>query len=164
LGGDVLREVDVATNQPIDPSRVPSIHLVEAVLNREEQSYRFRAAGIDNKAGLLLGAAGVLVALVGSRPSVAGLIGQIFAAGSGGAAVLTLWPRVDKGIGPREVRDRYLTSDPTLTRMILLNTRLGLHDRDEKRLITKAKRLRLAAVLLMTATVAIVAGGIVRAF
>ena len=154
----------VTTPQPIDSARVPSLPLVEAALDREEESYRFRAGGIDSKAGLLLSAAGVLVALVGTKPGIAGLIGQVIAIASGGAAVLTLLPRVDKAIGPRQLRDRYLTTDASITRMVVLNTRIELHSQDERRLMTKAVRLRWAAVLLLCAASAIVIGAIVNQF
>jgi hypothetical protein len=148
--------------EPIDPRQIPSIRLVEEELDREEISYRNRANGIDTKAGLILTAAGVLVALVGTRPSVAGLVGQmiaLLAATVGGAA---LFPRVDKGISASELRDRYLSVDASITRMVLLNTRIELHLKDEQRLITKAWRLRLASLLLVSAAVAIVVGAIIH--
>jgi len=137
--------------------------LVEDALIREEESYRFRAGSIDTKAGLLLGAAGIVVALVGNEPGVAELAAQLLAAGSGVTAALTLWPRVDKGIAPRSLRDRYLTADLIRTRLVLLNTRLELHAKDESQLIRKARHLRLAAALLLAATATLVAGGIVSA-
>lgn len=148
----------------IEPTRLPSLDVVEAALAREEDSYRQRAQSIDTRLGLLLGAAGVLVAFVGGRSSIAGLVGQVVALAAGGAAVLGLWPRVDKGIAPRKLRDRYLAADPTLTRMRLLNTRLELHEKDEVGLMTKARRLRAAALLLLSAATTIVVGSIVEAF
>ncbi|MGQ4819382.1 hypothetical protein ACQ1ZK_20055, partial [Enterococcus faecium] len=63
---------------------------------------------------------------------------------------------MDKGIAPRKLRDRYLAADPTLTRMRLLNTRLELHEKDEIRLLAKARRLRAAALLLFCAATTIV--------
>jgi hypothetical protein len=143
---------------------VPSLEVVEAALAREEDSYRHRAAGIDTRAGLLLGAAGALVALVGTQPTLAGAGAQVLAAGAGGAAVLTLWSRVDKGIAPRSLRNRYLAVDPVRTRLILLNTRLEVHAQDERQLVTKARRLRVSAALLLVATAVIVVGGIVSLF
>ena len=103
------------------------------------------------------------MALVGNEPGVAELAAQLLAAGSGVTAVLTLWPRVDKGIAPRSLRDRYLTADLIRTRLVLLNTRLELHAKDESQLIRKARHLRLAAALLLAATATLVAGGIVSA-
>ncbi|TFV58342.1 hypothetical protein E4P41_13045 [Geodermatophilus sp. DF01-2] len=146
------------TPQNIDPARIPSLPIVETALVREEDSYRFRAQGMDTRLGLLLSAAGVLVALVGNRPSVAGLAGQVLALAAGATAVHGLWPRVDKGVAPRRLRDRYLAVDPTLTRMRLLNTRLDLHAQDEGRLLDKARRLRACALLLLAAATAVVMG------
>jgi hypothetical protein len=148
--------------QPLNPSQIPSIALVEGELDREEESYRNRSDGIDTKAGLILGAAGVLVALVGSRPSVAGLIAQITALAAGAVGGAALYPRVDKGISPKELRDRYLAVDASITRMVLLNTRIDLHLKDEQRLITKARRLKLASLLLLLSALAIVVGATIH--
>lgn len=148
--------------QPIEPSDVPSLDVVEAELNRSEDSYRDRANSIDTKAGLLLSAAGVLVALVGTSPAVAGLIGQIAALVSGGFAVGALYPRVDKSVGPAQLRDRYLRLDPTITRLVLLNTRIDLYAADEHRLIIKGRRVKLAAAFLFAAALAIVIGAMVN--
>lgn len=152
-----------AATQPIDPARIPSIDLIEATLDREEESYRSRAGGIDTKAGVILGAAGVLVALVGTHPSVAGLVGQLLALTSGAAAVAALWPKIDKAIGPERLRDRYLTVDVSITRMVVLNSRIDLHAKDEQRLILilKANRVRASSVLLLASAMAVVAGGTV---
>jgi hypothetical protein len=148
--------------QPLNPSQIPSIALVEDELDREEVSYRNRANGIDTKAGLILSAAGVLVALVGSRPSVAGLIAQITALAAGVVGGAAIYPRVDKGINPRELRDRYLGVDASITRMVLLNTRIDLHTKDEQRLVTKARRLKLASGLLLLSALAIVIGATIN--
>ena len=154
----------MTSSEPLDLSRVPSLHLVEAALTRAEHSYRQRAASIDTKAGILLSAAGVVIALVGNRPGIAGLIGQVFAAGAAGAGVLALSPRVDKSIGPRQLRDRYLTQHESITRMILFNTRIDLHAKDEEKLIAKARRLRITAVLLLIASVCVLTGAMVETF
>lgn len=154
----------VSLPHSIERERIPSLDVVEAALAREEDSYRQRAQSIDTRLGLLLGAAGILVAFVGNRPGIAGLIGQVVAVCAGAVAVHGLWPRVDKGIAPRKLRDRYLAADPILTRMRLLNTRLELHEKDEAGLLTKAIRLRVAALLLLFAAAAIVVGSIVKAF
>ena len=58
----------------VTPDVVPSLGVVEEALLREEESYRFRAGGLDTRLGLLLGAAGVLVALTGQEPSIAGIV------------------------------------------------------------------------------------------
>lgn len=108
---------------PIREDQVPSLGIVEDALKHEDESYRVRANSLDTKAGVILSAAGVIVALVGTNASIAGLIAQIAAIASGIAAVLTILPRVDKAIGPRNLRDRYLQMDPVTTRLFMLNTR-----------------------------------------
>jgi hypothetical protein len=146
----------------ITPDRVPSLSIIEDALQREDDSYRDRANGLDTKAGVILSAAGVIVTLVGIHSSIAGLVGQLIAIASGAAAVWTLAPRVDKAIGPRQLRDRYLQIDALTTRLIVLNTRIDLHERNEKRLFDKAFRMKIAAGLLLGSAAAIGVGGILN--
>lgn len=140
---------------------MPSLAVVEENLQREDESYRDKANSLDTKSGVILSAAGVIVALVGISASVAGLIAQIVAFGSGVAAVLALLPRTDKTIGPRNLRDRYLQMDEISTRISILNTRIPLHERNENRLVEKAQRLKVAACLLLASAATIAIGGIV---
>jgi hypothetical protein len=148
--------------QPLDEGQVPSLSVIESALEREDGSYRDRGNSLDTKAGVILSAAGVIVAVVGTTASIAAIVGQALAIAAGGAAVWVILPRVDKAIGPRELRDRYLTTDPVRTRLIVLNTRILLHAKNEARLVTKAARLRYASTLLLGSAVAILVSGIVR--
>jgi hypothetical protein len=143
--------------------QVPSLSVIEGVLATEDSSFRDRSNSIDTKAGVILSAAGVIVALVGTTSSVAAIVGQVLAIASGAAAVWVIWPRVDKSIGPQELRDRYLTTDPITTRLRVLNTRIILQAKNEATLFTKAWRLRVASAALLAAAVAIVVSGIVNA-
>ena len=140
----------------------PSLAIVEAALAEEAASYRFRAGGVDTKAGLVLGAAGVLVTLIGASPEVAGLVGQVLGLASGAAAVRALFPRVDKSIGVGRLRDKYLGEDPLTTRLILLNTRIELQERDEQVLLGKFTWLKRSTALLLSASAAQVVGAIVE--
>jgi hypothetical protein len=146
----------------IDESQVPSLGVIEDVLQREDDSYRHRANSLDTKAGVILSAAGVIVALVGTTSSAAALVGQAVAILAGAAAVWVILPRVDKGIGPQELRDRYLTTDAIRTRLTVLNTRIVLHAKNEARLFTKARRLRYASALLLGSALAILISGIIN--
>ena len=149
---------------PVDPARVPSLAVVESELAREESAFQFRAHAVETRAGVAIGAAGAVVALVGAHPSVAGLVAQVLALASGGAAVRALLPRVDKSIGIAPLRDRYLARDPVRTRLIVLNTRIDLHAQDERQLLLKVRALRTAGALLFAATVAIVVGAVIGMF
>ncbi len=152
--------------QPIrTPSeeQVPSLGVVESVLEREDASYRDRANGLEAKAGLILSAAGVIVALVGTTVSVTAIIGQALAIAAGAVAVWVLLPRTDKAIASQVLRDRYLASAAVQTRIVVLNTRVVVHMKNEARLVTKERRLRSAAVLLLGSAVTILVNGILRA-
>jgi len=149
-------------HQPIDERQVPSLGLVEAVLQRADDSDRDRASAIDTKAGVIISAAGVIVALVGTQDGVAAIIGQAVAVLSRAVAVLAFMPRVDKAIGPEQLRDRYLTTDPVVTRLYVLSTRLLLYDANEQQLFVKFRRLKVAVILLLGSAVAIVLGGIIN--
>ncbi|SOD72878.1 hypothetical protein SAMN05892883_2197 [Jatrophihabitans sp. GAS493] len=143
----------------INANQVPSLSIVEHALSDEDTSYRERANGIDTKAGVILSAAGVIVTLVGIHSSVAGLVGQFIAIAAGAAAVWTLKPRVDKAIGIRQLRDRYLQENELSTRMILLNTRLDIQEKNEKYLFRKARWLKISSSLLLCSATAIAIGG-----
>ncbi len=61
---------------------------------------------------------------------------------SGAAAVRALFPPVDKLIWVRRLRDNYLGEQPANTRLILLNTRIDLQERDEHVLLATSTRPR----------------------
>lgn len=147
---------------PVALAQVPSLPVVEAELERADSSYRERSNSLDTKAGTILSADGVIVALVGIHSSIAGVIGQVFAVASGAAAIWTLMPRVDKGIAPKQLFDNYLQREEVQTRLKLLATRLPMQVKNEARLFVKAQRLKLAAGLLLASAAAIVVGGILN--
>jgi hypothetical protein len=64
--------------------------------------------------------------------------------------------------GPRQLRDRYSREGAVATRLIVLNTRIDLHARNELRLFDKARRLKLAAGLLLGSATAIGIVGILN--
>lgn len=149
--------------QSLTEAQVPSLSVIESALEREDGSCRDRGNGVDTKAGVILSAAGVIAVLLGTTASIAAIVGQALAIAAGAAAVWVILPRFDKAIGPQELRDRYLTTDPMRTRLIVLNTRILLHTTNESRLVTKATRLRYACALLLGSAVAILISAILRA-
>ncbi len=59
------------------------------------------------------------------------------------------------------MRDRYLQVDAITSRLFVLNTRILLHERNEKRPLDKALRLKIAAILLLLSAALIAVGGII---
>jgi hypothetical protein len=142
--------------------QAPSLEVVEKALTAGEESYRARAQSVDTKTGLVLATSGVLVALVGTKPSVAGLVGQCLAILAGGAAVAAFFPRAGTGLDPLALRDHYLSASPLRARIQVLNAGLETLRYDEERLYRKVKTLRFATSLLMSAAVAIVVGATIQ--
>jgi hypothetical protein len=132
-------------------------------MERDDASYRDRANGLDTKAGVILSAAGVIVALVGPTASIAAIVGQAFAVTAGAAAAWVIVPHIDKAIAPHDLRNRYLAAAPVRTRLVVLNSRMVVHAENEARLVTKARLLRSASVLLLGSAVIILVSGIFRA-
>lgn len=133
---------------------LPSLDVVRRELDLEQQSHERRAGQVDTKAGLILAASGVVVALRASRPSLLGLLTQVAAAVAGGLAVFAFLPRVAGTLSPLELRKRYLHRPEHVTQLVVLDTRLSIHTDDEQQLKTKARRLK-AAVLSLAVAVAL---------
>jgi hypothetical protein len=123
--------------------------LQEARLEREAQARHFDA--LDAKAGVILGFAGAIVALVPGGNQLVD-IGRLAAAASGLAALYSFWPRGFGEVDVRRLRDLYLGSDPEFTKLLLLDTQVGLVEAMVAVLGQRAKRLQAAMLALGSAT------------
>jgi hypothetical protein len=117
--------------------QVPTLAVIEAAVERVDASYRERANGLDTKAGVMLSAAGVIVALMGTTGSITAIISQALAIAAGSAAAWVIVPRIDTAVAPQDLRDRYLAVAPVRTRLVVLNSRIVLHAENEARLVAK---------------------------
>jgi hypothetical protein len=138
----------------------PSLRFIEAELDRSELSYQQRAQSLDGKAGLVLGAAGVVVALAATHESVLRTVGQGFAVAAGIAAGWAFVPRTGGTINPSTLQEFYLDQPELATRLTLLATRVDLYRADEESLKRKFRRLLVSMGLLLLAAVAVFAGSI----
>jgi len=122
---------------------MPSLEIVRHELDLEVASQERRGSGLDTKAGLVLVAAGVFVGIVPSRDLTAlEVAAQLLALLAGGGALWAAFPRISASIEPRGLRDRYLTADPDHSKRRILDTRIHLFERDERRLRQKLQRMR----------------------
>lgn len=144
---------------PAEP--YPSLAVVERELNRAEVSHQQHAQGLDTKAGLVLGAAGVIVALAVGHRSLSLTGGQVSAVAAGVAAARAFLPRTGGIINPSELQERYLDQPERTTRLTLLATRVDLFQADEEALKVKFLSLRVAVVFLLVAAVDVCVGSIV---
>lgn len=109
--------------------------------------------GVDTKAGIVLGFAGVLVALSERLEGPATSIGFGLAVL---AVLLSVWaflPRDFPVLAVTELRERYLTAEPEFTILHLLDTRVEMWHQAAKILRSKALRLKLALLSLAVAVI-----------
>lgn len=139
----------------------PSLQVVEAELDRAELASQQRTQSLDSKAGLILGAAGVIVALAVGHESVLLTVGQGLAVLAGGTAGLAFFPRPGGAINPQSLLDRYLDQPDQQTRLTLLATRADLYQAGEEALKRKFFWLRWSVALLLLAAAVVLAGSIV---
>jgi hypothetical protein len=145
------------TYSPTVAEGLPSLGLVAAQVEKQLANQLDHFDGLDSKAGIVLGFAGVLVA-------VAGAFGPLQVAGkivSVSAALLALWafvPRKYPVLNTARFRDRYLRSDPSFTQLHLLDTQIMMEEQAARLLARKALRLKLSVMLLALSIVLLAAG------
>ena len=98
--------------------------LEEVRHERDGQLRHFDA--LDQKAGILLGFAGALVALAPTQTNAVVDIGRGLAVIAAGAALSAFWPRRYRAIVElRLLRERYLAADPVFTLQTILDTQIA---------------------------------------
>ncbi len=139
---------------------LPSLDVIRAELDREQESHERRAGQVDTKAGLLLAASG-LVAFRNSQNAPLGLAAQLLAAVAGALAVWAFLPRVAGTLSPLTLRNTYIHRPEQTTKLVVLDTRLLIHADDEQQLHSKSRRLTAAVLVLGIAVATAVAASIV---
>lgn len=138
--------------------RLPSLDLLLDLVQQERGHQLSHFDGLDNKAGLILGFAGLLATLA---PSTAGgwflAIGIVSAAVAAGSALSAFWPRRLPTLEPTSLRD-YLGAEEQFTRLTVLDTLELVVNRGSDVLHTKGLRVKGAMVALAVAGLAFGAG------
>ena len=136
---------------------LPSLDLVLSLLRDSREQRRAHFDALDQKAGIALGFAGVLVTL---SPSVAGpwrQVGVVLAVVSGACSVAAFWPREFEVLdNPR----KYLAAQPQDAALVFVDTFQEMNERTDKTLGNKARKIKCALVLLAGA-VAVLAVGVI---
>jgi hypothetical protein len=122
----------------------------EVRVEREAQLRHFDA--LDQKAGIVLGFAGVLVVLSPGGRHFLVDIGRLVAVLSGVFALWTFWPRRVWVTDLRQLRDLYLAAEPQITKLRLLDTQIDMAHSVGGVLLRKARRLKASMALLLFAT------------
>lgn len=138
---------------------LPSLDpILEAVRHEREGQLRHFDA-LDQKAGILLGFAGALVALTPTEANLVVDIGRGLAVVAAGAALSAFWPRRYRGIVDlRLLRERYLAADPVFTLQTILDTQIAAMQGTYRTLGSKVRRLKLAMISLAAAAGVVAVG------
>lgn len=127
---------------------LPSLTLVLNVLREGRDERRGHFEALDQKAGLVLGFAGVLITLSDSVTEPWRALGVAAAAVAGGFALAAFWPR------EYEVLDNvraYLRAREAQTQLVLVDTLTEMNLRTDRVMGTKARRLKNSLVALALA-------------
>lgn len=135
--------------------RLSSLELVATEVQSELEQQLRHFEGLDTKAGIVLGFAGVLVALSGKVEPLLGPIGLGLAAVAALMAVWAFLPRRFPVLDLGQLREGYLTAQPEFTTLHLMDTRLEMWRLGSQILAGKALRLKVALLLIALATAAL---------
>lgn len=150
-----------------DMPPIRSIEILGAEVRDQLAAQRTHFEALDAKAGVLLGFAGLLVALAPAHATPWGEAARLAGLVSAASSLLAFSPRDYPLVDLREFRTAYLTAAPEFTRLALLDTHLlmveaasVLNDRKSRRLRTSIATLMAAMILAVIGlTVGPMAGG-----
>lgn len=129
---------------------LPSLGLVLDVLRAGREERRGHFDALDQKAGLAIGFAGVLVTLSNDISEPWRALGVVASVISAGLALSSFWPRRYEVLD--NVRD-YLAAPEPQTQLVLVDTLALMNLRTDRSMGAKARRLKAALVALALAVV-----------
>jgi hypothetical protein len=146
----------------VSPQALPSLPVVlaEVRLEREERHRHFNA--LDSKAGILLGFAGALVALIPLEENLLVDLGRIASVLAAASALSAFWPRSYHVTNLRILRDRYLAANEVFTVRRIVDTQIAITDGTFQTIRSKVRRLKMAMSTLAIAAALVAVGLVVR--
>lgn len=143
---------------PPPRTSLPSLELILDVLRSSRAERREHFDALDQKAGLALGFAGVVVTLSHDIPQPWRAVGVVAAVIAAGLSLWAFWPREYDVLD--NLRD-YLAAPREQTQQVLVDTLALMNANTDESMGRKARRLKMA--LLALALAALVLGaGVVR--
>lgn len=142
---------------------LPSLTIVAAQVAAERDAMNSHAESLDTKAGVVLGFAGVVVALGATAPTslTNQLLFQVGLLAGMGAGLLAAWAFLPRGYPVIEVlrlRDRYLTASEAETQLHLLDTQIEMVRQAAELVKRKGRRVKASVICLASAAGLVVVG------
>ncbi|MBV6758008.1 hypothetical protein [Rhodococcus opacus] len=148
-----------------DPGSYPSLELIEGYIERTVDSQERRVTSMDQRGGVLLGFAGVIVGLVFRDIDHLhgwGIVGGVLAVLAGALAGAVIFPGTANTLSPVELLEGYALEDPAVTRFNTLSTLADLFKEEEGRVRRKGQLLQGATLLLPLAVLVLFIGAILN--
>lgn len=118
-------------------------------INQSERNARLsHFDSLDTKERLVLGFAGVLIAVAQETDSIFGVLSIVAAAAAAVAAVAAFWPRDYPTLDPSRLGD-YAVSELVFTQLTVLDTMEVMIEQTHSVLAVKARRLKVALSSLL---------------
>lgn len=143
--------------------RLPSLELLLELVRAERTKQLTHFDALDNKAGVVLAFAGLLITLTPEVPAVFQVIGVVSASASMVLALTAFWPRRFPLLEPSPLR-KYLRAEASFTRLTVLDNLEEFVNEGTRVLRAKAMRLTWALRLLVAGAVVFAMGIVARAF
>jgi hypothetical protein len=148
------------------PEGSPSLQVIAGQVAAERESLRSHADGLDTKAGVILGFAGVLVGLGASASDLVGRsrlcqAGLVLTMCSAILAALAFIPQNYPALAPRALRGKYLATSANDTTLALLDTQIAMISKTTDLIRRKGRYLKAAVGCLAAATAFIVIGTLI---
>ena len=141
--------------------RLPSVEIVAARLERLLDGRARDFDSLDTKAGVVLGFAGVLIALANRRQSLIAVLGLVFAGTAGIAAVAAFAVRRHPDLDAQRLSG-YIDAERDFTLKHLVDAQVLMVERSLWVLEIKDRRLRVAILTLVAAILLLGIDALVR--
>lgn len=136
---------------------LPSLELVHQLIAAERGKQLAHFDSLDNKAGIVLGFSGLLIAVSPDVDSPYRIVGIVLAAAAAAAAVLAFWLRKFPVLDPTRLGD-YIAADEAFTQRKVTDTLESMVNEASDVLKRKSIALRVALAALLLAAGALGVG------
>jgi hypothetical protein len=135
-----------------------TLNIVRAELDIERGAQEQRSTSADTRAGLVVGFSGVMASIAISNRSLLSLPGLALAVIAAILAATVLWPRLQRTVNPRALRNRYLAGPPDKIKLSVLDRRILDYEENQEQIKIKIARLKRAITVFVAAVVALLLG------
>jgi hypothetical protein len=135
------RTVTAVSDDETDPEpNRETLNIIRAELDIEREAQDQRSASADTRAGLVLGFSGVIASAAVNSRSLLTLPGIGLAVVAAVLASTVFWPRLQRTVHPRALRNRYLAGPPDLIKLSVLDRRILDYEENQEQIKIKLVR------------------------